>query len=87
MREVSKAPKPADKVKSLLDIKGIGIPIASAILAVCYPKLFTVLDSRALKSLRSFAVDGLPAHYPGDAKRYLKYCEASASSIMICIVS
>ena len=32
------------KVNLLIDIGGIAIPIASAILTVCYPKQFTVVD-------------------------------------------
>ncbi|OGN07637.1 MAG: hypothetical protein A3B86_02245 [Candidatus Yanofskybacteria bacterium RIFCSPHIGHO2_02_FULL_38_22b] len=40
-----------EKLKKLLGIKGVGIAIASAILTVCYPEEFTVLDYRALNSL------------------------------------
>jgi len=46
MREVYNAKTPEEKVKTLIKIKGIGLPIASAILTVCYPEEFTVLDSR-----------------------------------------
>ena len=35
-----------EKIKILTKIKGIGLPIASAILTVCYPNKFTVLDYR-----------------------------------------
>lgn len=41
-----------EQLKELCSIRGIGIAIASAILTVCYPKTFTVLDYRALNSLR-----------------------------------
>ena len=76
MREVSREPKPAEKVKALLDIKGIGIPIASAILAVCYPKNFTVLDYRAWESLQNLPIDKHPCSNPYDTLGYLEYCEA-----------
>lgn len=44
MREVSEASIPGDKVNTLLQIPGIGLAMASAILTVCYPHEFTVLD-------------------------------------------
>jgi hypothetical protein len=40
-----------DKIKLLIEIGGIGIPVASAILTVCYPKAFTVVDYRSCASL------------------------------------
>jgi hypothetical protein len=40
-----------DKVKLLIEIGGIAIPIASAILTVCYPQKFTVVDYRACAAL------------------------------------
>ena len=43
-----------EKVKTLLDIDGIGIPIASAILTVCYPHQFTVVDYKRGRQLRLF---------------------------------
>jgi len=46
MREVYNANTSEEKIKLLTNIKGIGLPIASAILTVCYPKKFTILDYR-----------------------------------------
>lgn len=40
-----------NKVKILTNIKGIGIPIASAILSVCYPNDFTIADYRVAETL------------------------------------
>jgi len=46
MRKVYNVRTPEEKVETLIKIKGIGLPIASAILTVCYPNEFTVLDYR-----------------------------------------
>ncbi len=75
MAEVSQAVSLKDKVRILWDIDGIGLSIASAILAVCYPEVFTVLDYRVWEVLTKAAVQGLPTRsswYPED---YLQYCE------------
>jgi thermostable 8-oxoguanine DNA glycosylase len=71
-------------------IREVGIAIASAILTVCYPKEFTVLDYRALNSLRKLKSDEckkLPLkaenfnldHY----FNYLKICKDLAKEIDI----
>jgi len=49
--EVYKEKELKNKVEILKKIDGIGIPIASAILAVCYPNDFTITDYRATNSL------------------------------------
>jgi len=49
---VARAKTPAQKLSILTSIFGIGIPVASAILAVCYPDDFTVADYRVRESLR-----------------------------------
>jgi len=64
------------QVQILTSVKGIGLPMASAILTVCYPDEFTVLDYRAWKTLRQMSVPGLPAGKPTSARAYLQYCEA-----------
>ena len=46
MRNVYNAKDPEEKIEILTEIEGIGISIASAVLTVCYPKKFTVLDYR-----------------------------------------
>lgn len=79
MRDVSLAGAPDVKVKTLLRIWGIGLPIASAILAVCYPETFTVLDERAWESLQQIAVEGLPRRFPASVRGYLQYCDTCRS--------
>jgi len=76
MREVSQADTPEAKIETLLQIWGIGLPIASAILTVCHPKEFTVLDYRAWATLKEAAVSDLPPRYPQSAQEYLQYCRA-----------
>lgn len=41
-----------EKLELLTEIDGIGIPIASAILSVCYPNNFTIADYRAIDSIK-----------------------------------
>ena len=76
MREVYLAPTPEAKVEVLLSVWGIGISIASAVLTVCYPEEFTVLDWRAWDVLCEWDVEGLPEHWPNKAEDYLQYCDA-----------
>jgi len=76
MKEVSEAATPLTKVEVLLQIWGIGLAMASAILTVCCPEEFTVLDYRAWKTLQQASVDGLPESYPQSPEAYLAYCRA-----------
>lgn len=76
MREVSEASEPEIKVSALLQVPGIGLAMASAILTVCYPEEFTVLDYRAWNTLCSSDVPGLPSQYPVTTAEYLQYCLA-----------
>ncbi len=76
MREVSEATTPKDKVAVLWRIRGIGPAVASAILTVCYPNEFTVLDSRVWETLNQMSVKGLPMRYPCSIEEYLQYCQA-----------
>jgi len=74
MREVSEAASAEAKVETLLKVRGIGLPMASAILTVCYPEEFTVLDYRAWGTLEEASIEGLPARYPQEVGEYLQYC-------------
>ena len=76
MGEVSRASTPSEKVEALLQVWGIGLALASAILTVCYPEEFTVLDYRAWETLREEAIDDLPERYPQEVEEYLQYCRA-----------
>jgi hypothetical protein len=78
MQQVAEAPRPVDKVSLLAEIDGIGIRMASAILAVCYPSEFTVLDYRAWETLCNWELEGLPRTVPRTPASYVQYCEACA---------
>jgi len=45
-----------DALKALDKIPGIGLATATAILTVCYPEIFTIIDERVLESLDLFPV-------------------------------
>jgi thermostable 8-oxoguanine DNA glycosylase len=74
MSEVAQAETSRDKVEVLLQVWGIGLAMASAILTVCDPEAFTVLDYRAWETLRGASLQGLPEHYPATSDEYLDYC-------------
>jgi thermostable 8-oxoguanine DNA glycosylase len=74
MSEVAQAVTPRDKVEVLLQVWGIGLAMASAILTVCDPKKFTVLDYRAWDVLERASLQGLPENYPATPDEYLDYC-------------
>jgi len=79
--EVFHAETPEQKLKILTSVFSIGVPIASAILTVCYPDDFTIIDYRALASLKKDfgeEVEGDPASqkYPYAAYfNYLNKCK------------
>lgn len=75
MTRLAEASTPAAKVATLLDVWGIGLPMASAILSVCYPQEFTVLDYRAWDTLQDIGVTGLPSRQPASVDAYLQYCQ------------
>ena len=79
MCRVAKAEPPEDKVRILTAIPGIGLALASAILTVCYPDEYTVLDYRAWETLATLGAEGLPPSYPYHAEGYLAYCFACRS--------
>jgi thermostable 8-oxoguanine DNA glycosylase len=74
MKEVAQAATPRDKVEVLLRVWGIGLAIASAILTVCNPDEFTVLDYRAWDVLEGASLQGLREDYPVTPDEYLNYC-------------
>ena len=76
MHDLVVARRPEDKVEVLTQIDGIGIRVASAVLAVCYPSQFTVLDYRAWDTLSRSKVEGLPGSIPSTPAAYVRYCEA-----------
>lgn len=54
VRDARKAGCEIDAVKALDRVPGIGLATATAILTVCYPDEFTIIDQRALESLNLF---------------------------------
>lgn len=62
------------KVDVLCDVWGIGIPIASAILTVCYPDTFSVLDYRVWEVLKLEGVMDLPKRAPHNPESYVRFC-------------
>lgn len=47
---IAKAPLKEDKLRVLLDLKGFGLSMASAVLTVLYPDTFTVYDYRVCET-------------------------------------
>ena len=47
-----------DKVRRLLEIRGVGVSLASAILAVCFPERYAELDPRAWRTLYRWSSEG-----------------------------
>ncbi|OQB27228.1 MAG: hypothetical protein BWY10_01521 [Chloroflexi bacterium ADurb.Bin180] len=84
MSQVAGAQDDITRLQLLTNVRNIGLPIASAILTVCYPDRFTVLDSRAWQSAVAEGMPGLPDAFPETAPEYLQYrdaCQAFAERV------
>ena len=66
-----------DAVKALLELQGIDIALASAILAAVYPERYTVLDFRALEAL------GHSRHDVHFYEEYVAFCKRLAESNIV----
>ncbi len=78
-RKIYKAKNPIEKISILTSVKFIGIPIASAILTVCYPEKFTILDYRVWNVLKH--LKKVKRNQPTTIQGYLDYikiCEKYA---------
>ena len=64
-------------VKALLELQGVDIPVASAILAAIFPERYTVLDFRALEAL------GHARHDVRFYEEYLAFCKRLADSNIV----
>jgi len=64
-------------VKALLELHGVDLPVASAILAAIFPERYTVLDFRALEAL------GHGPHNVEFYKQYLDFCNRLAESNIV----
>jgi len=64
-------------VKALLELHGIDLPVASAILAAIFPERYTVLDYRTLEAL------GHARHDVHFYEEYLDFCKRLAESNIV----
>jgi hypothetical protein len=64
-------------VNALLELHGVDLPVASAILAAIYPERYTVLDYRALEAL------GHARHDVHFYEEYLSFCKRLAESNIV----
>lgn len=64
-------------VKALLELNGVDLPVASAILAAIFPERYTVLDFRALEAL------GHARHDVRFYEEYLAFCKRLAESNIV----
>src|SRR5580704_16403780 len=64
-------------VMALIELHGVDLPVASAILAAIYPERYTVLDYRALEAL------GHARHDVHFYEEYLAYCKRLAESNIV----
>ena len=70
---------PQEAVAILVSLKGIGVPTASAILAMIFPERYTVIDQRALRAVG--IADPETAFY----LLYNAYCRATAIANKVCL--
>lgn len=78
--QIYNSPSREEKLRVLLEIKHIGIAIASAVLTVLYDKEFTVFDYRAKNSLNAIGIqiNGSPDNKPKDYFDYVDLCKKQA---------
>ncbi|MBM4141170.1 MAG: hypothetical protein FJ242_06735 [Nitrospira sp.] len=62
-----------EKMRVLIDLQGIGVPVASTILHFIYPQSFPIIDQRTVDVLKHF---GYIQHKSRDLKRYPAFKEA-----------
>lgn len=76
------------KHRILTLLKGVRVPVASALLAVWDPGRFTVLDFRAIESLRTLGIEGASG-WPTARNEYPKYmdylevCRGTATDLKV----
>jgi hypothetical protein len=66
-----------DAMKALMQLRGVGVPVASAILTVIFPDRYTVIDFRALEAL------GYPLISVEFYEDYLAFCKELADSEIV----
>jgi hypothetical protein len=81
MSKIAACSSDQERMRELVKVTGIGVPIASAILTVCYPKKFTILDYRAWEALFHFKMvfsQTMPTDIGSYFDIYLPACRAMA---------
>ena len=73
----SPASSTASAVKALIDLHGVDLPVASAVLAAIHPERYTVLDFRALEAL------GHARHDVHFYEEYVAFCKRLAESNIV----
>jgi hypothetical protein len=64
-----------EAILALTELRGVGVPVASAILTTIFPDRYTIIDFRALEAL---------GHEPDDVdfyERYLTFCTGLATDL------
>jgi hypothetical protein len=84
--EAVEAQGPASKIDILRELRGVEVPMASAILVFMDPEAYTVLDERAWNTLNraGFLEDSIPGHpKTADYLRYLGVCHSLSQELDI----
>jgi hypothetical protein len=74
-KAIGSAASSREAILALTELRGVGVPVASAILTTIFPDRYTVIDFRALESL---------GHEPDDVgfyDRYLSFCTGLAADL------
>ncbi len=74
-KAIAPTTSPREAVLALTELRGIGVPVASAILTAIFPDRYTVIDFRALEAL---------GHEPGGVEfyeEYLTFCRDLAARL------
>lgn len=61
--QIFKAPEPREKLRILLKVWKFGLPMATAILTVLYPKDFTIYDVRVRSQLKLKEIYGIKPYF------------------------
>ena len=74
-RAIAPTSSPRDAMTALTELRGVGVPVASAILTTIFPERYTVIDFHALEAL---------GHEPGSIdfyEQYLSFCKGLAADL------
>ena len=74
LRAATAAPNDQTAVEALIELSGVGVPVASAILTAIYPNRYTIIDFRALEALGTNTTNRSVSFY----LRYLRHCRETA---------